>query len=112
MPAAARADEVFTALSDPTRRAVLELIGDRGDATASELARELPVSRQAVQKHLSSLAAAGLVADRRAGREVRYRLTPAPMSDAMSWMTSVGGQWDDRLAALERHLGSRSRARS
>jgi DNA-binding transcriptional ArsR family regulator len=110
MPAAARADEVFAALSDPTRRAVLELIGDRGDATASELARELPVSRQAVQKHLSSLAAAGLVADRRAGREVRYRLTPAPMSEAMSWMTSVGAQWDDRLAALRRHLATRPRA--
>jgi DNA-binding transcriptional ArsR family regulator len=106
MPAAARADEVFAALSDPTRRAVVELIGDRGDATASELARELPVSRQAVQKHLSSLAAAGLVADRRAGREVRYRLTPAPMSEAMSWMTAVGGQWDDRLAALRRHLAT------
>jgi DNA-binding transcriptional ArsR family regulator len=110
MPAAARADEVFAALSDPTRRAVLELIGDRGDATASELARELPVSRQAVQKHLASLAAAGLVADRRAGREVRYRLTPAPMSEAMSWMTSVGAQWDDRLAALRRHLATRPRA--
>ena len=73
MPAAARADEVFTALSDPTRRAVLELIGGHGEATASQLARELPVSRQAVQKHLSTLAAAGLVADRREGREVRYR---------------------------------------
>ena len=60
MPAAARADEVFTALSDPTRRAVLELIGGHGEATASQLARELPVSRQAVQKHLSSLAAAGM----------------------------------------------------
>ena len=109
MPAATPADGVFAALSDPTRRAVVELIGERGEATASELARELPVSRQAVHKHLSSLAAAGLVADRRHGREVRYRLTPAPMSQAMSWMTTVGGQWDARLAALRRHL---SRARS
>jgi DNA-binding transcriptional ArsR family regulator len=109
MPAAARADEVFAALSDPTRRAVLELIGDRGEATASQLARELPVSRQAVQKHLTSLSAAGLVAGRRAGREVLYRLTPAPMSEAMSWMASVGAQWDDRLAALAGHLAARSR---
>ena len=104
MPAAAHADEVFTALSDPTRRAVLELIGGHGEATASQLARELPVSRQAVQKHLSSLAAAGLVADRREGREVRYRITPAPMSEAMTWMATVGGEWDARLAALRRHL--------
>jgi DNA-binding transcriptional ArsR family regulator len=104
MPATTHADDVFAALSDPTRRAVLELIGTRGDATASELARELPVSRQAVHKHLSSLAAAGLVDDRREGREVRYRLTPAPMSEAMSWMAAVGGAWDARLAALRSHL--------
>jgi DNA-binding transcriptional ArsR family regulator len=95
---------VFAALSDPTRRQVLSLIGERGEASASQLARSLPVSRQAVQKHLASLAAAGLVADRRDGREVLYRLTPAPMSDAMSWMASVGAQWDERLAALNRHL--------
>jgi len=98
------AQPVFAALSDPTRRQVLSLIGERGEASASQLARSLPVSRQAVQKHLASLAAAGLVADRRDGREVLYRLTPAPMSDAMSWMASVGAQWDERLAALNRHL--------
>ena len=54
-----------------------------------------------------SLSDAGLVADRRAGREVLYRLTPAPMSEAMSWMAAVGGEWDERLAALQRHLRSR-----
>jgi DNA-binding transcriptional ArsR family regulator len=104
------AGEVFAALSDPTRREVLELIGARGEASASELARSLPVSRQAIGKHLTSLAAAGLVADRRDGREVLYRLTPAPMSEAMGWMAAVGGRWDERLAALGRHLASRSRA--
>ena len=97
-------DQVFAALSDPTRREVLELIGDQGEASATQLARSLPVSRQAINKHLASLAAAGLVADRRSGREVLYRLTPAPMSDAMGWMTSVGAEWDERLAALKRHL--------
>jgi DNA-binding transcriptional ArsR family regulator len=95
---------VFAALSDPTRRRVLELIGQHGEASASRLAASLPVSRQAVQKHLASLADAGLVADRRDGREVVYRLTPAPMSGAMSWMASVGAQWDRRLASLQRHL--------
>jgi DNA-binding transcriptional ArsR family regulator len=83
---------------------VLSLVGEQGEATASGLARELPVSRQAVQKHLASLTAAGLVASRREGREVLYRVTPAPMSDAVSWIASVGAQWDSRLAALARHL--------
>jgi DNA-binding transcriptional ArsR family regulator len=100
------ADLVFAALADPTRREVLELIGARGEASATQLARELPVSRQAVNKHLASLAAAGLVAERRDGREVLFRLTPAPMSDAMTWMATVGGEWDRRLAALRRHLGA------
>lgn len=98
-------DEVFSALADPTRRQVLELIGRRGEASASSLAAELPVSRQAIQKHLTSLAAAGLVADRRAGREVLFRVTPRPMSDAVAWMTRVGAEWDDRLDALRRSLG-------
>lgn len=97
-------DAVFGALSDPTRRRLLALLGERGAATATELALELPVSRQAVQKHLSGLAAAGLVSPARAGREVRYRLTPAPLSDAMAWMATVGAQWDTRLAALARHM--------
>ena len=85
-------DQVFAALADRTRRDVIELIGSSGEASATQLARELPVSRQAINKHLASLAAAGLVADRRAGREVLYRLTPAPMSEAMGWMTAVGAR--------------------
>ena len=85
------------------------MLGRAGEASATDLARELPVSRQAVQKHLGALADAGLVATRRSGREVLYRPTPAPMSEALAWMAEVGGQWDDRLAALERQL-SRGRA--
>jgi DNA-binding transcriptional ArsR family regulator len=110
MASATMRDAVFDALADPTRRQVLSLIGERGEATASGLARELPVSRQAVQKHLASLTAAGLVASRRDGREVLFRLTPAPMSDAVGWMAEVGGQWDTRLASLARHLGSRTKS--
>jgi DNA-binding transcriptional ArsR family regulator len=102
------ADAVFNALSDGTRRNLLARLGQLGEATATDLARELPVSRQAVQKHLGMLAAAGLVASRRSGREVLYRSTPAPMSDAMAWMAEVGGQWDERLAALERQLAKAS----
>jgi DNA-binding transcriptional ArsR family regulator len=101
------ADAVFGALADPTRRRVLALLGERGAASATDLARELPITRQAVQKHLGSLAQAGLVESSRTGREVRYRPTPAPMSEAMAWMAEVGAQWDERLAALERRLSSR-----
>jgi DNA-binding transcriptional ArsR family regulator len=107
MPAAGAgqaADAVFAALSDGTRRSLYSLLGQHGEATATDLARELPVSRQAVQKHLSTLAGAGLVATRRAGREVLYRPTPAPMSEALAWMAEVGSQWDERLAALDRQL--------
>ena len=98
------ADAVFGALSDPTRRRLLSLLDDRGEASATELARHLPVSRQAVVKHLDALGGASLVASRREGREVLFRPTPEPMSDAMAWMTTVGAQWDERLAALQREL--------
>ena len=98
------ADAVFGALSDPTRRRLLTLLDDRGEASATELARDLPVTRQAVVKQLGALSEAGLVASRRDGREVRFRPTPAPMSEAMAWMATVGAQWDRRLAALQREL--------
>ncbi len=96
---------MFGALADPTRRALLTAISDHPSATATELAAELPISRQAVLKHLTALADAGLLDRERSGREVRYRVTPEPLSDAVSWMTDVGGQWDERLAALGRQLG-------
>jgi DNA-binding transcriptional ArsR family regulator len=111
MASVAARDAVFDALADPTRRQVLSLVGEQGEATASGLARELPVSRQAVQKHLASLTAAGLVASRREGREVLYRVTPAQMSEAVDWMADVGAQWDSRLAALQRQL-SQPRSRT
>ena len=98
--------DVFGALADPTRRRLLSAISER-PATATELAGGLPISRQAVVKHLGALAEAGLLERERAGREVRYRMTPAPLSDAVSWMAHVGGQWDERLAALEGAFGGR-----
>jgi DNA-binding transcriptional ArsR family regulator len=101
-----RAGAVFGALSDPTRRTLLATIAEQPSATATELAAVLPISRQAVLKHLTALSDAGLVDRTRAGREVRYRVTPEPMSDAVSWIAEVGGQWDERLAALR--LGGRS----
>jgi DNA-binding transcriptional ArsR family regulator len=100
----ARVDAVFQALADPHRRFVLETLADRGSATVTELAAELPVTRQAVAKHLDTLRAAELVEPTRAGREIRYRLSPAPLGDALDWMERVGATWDERLAALRRHL--------
>ena len=102
-----RSAEVFAALSDPTRRRLLDHLSRRGPASATELAGALPISRQAVSKHLALLEEAGLVAGERAGRERRFRLTPAPLSEAVSWITAVGAEWDDRLDALRRQLGRR-----
>lgn len=94
---------VFGALADPTRRRLLSAIAIH-PATATELAGELPISRQAVVKHLNTLARAGLLKRERDGRDVRYRVTPEPLSDAVSWIAEVGGQWDTRLAALRSSL--------
>ena len=93
------AGAVFGALADPMRRRLLSAIAEH-PATATELATALPISRQAVAKHLSSLSQAGLLESERTGRDVRYRVTPEPLSDAVSWMAEVGGQWDERLARL------------
>jgi DNA-binding transcriptional ArsR family regulator len=96
--------DVFSALGDPTRREILQAVSARGDATATELAAVLPVTRQAVAKHLGVLAGAGLVAPRRTGRETRYVPTPEPLGDAIAWMADLGAQWDARLARLQRSV--------
>ena len=98
-------DPVFAALADPTRRQILQAVGRRGEVTATELSADLPVSRQAVVKHLQALAAAGLVGSERVGREQRFRLTPAPLDEALRWMVDVGAAWDDRLERLQRRFG-------
>jgi DNA-binding transcriptional ArsR family regulator len=106
----ARVDLVFAALADPSRRFVLERLA-RGSASQSELAGELPVTRQAVAKHLATLRDAGLVHAERHGRETRYELDSAPLGDAAAWLERVGGEWDERLVALARHVDAGERRR-
>ncbi|MFC5754144.1 ArsR/SmtB family transcription factor [Actinomadura rugatobispora] len=96
------AGEVLTALADPTRRAILEVLAARGEASATTLAAGLPVSRQAVVKHLAVLDAAGLVTAHRRGREVRYTVRPERLTAMARWMAGVAAEWDARLAAIKR----------
>jgi DNA-binding transcriptional ArsR family regulator len=95
-----RAGAVFAALADPTRRAMVRSLQAHPSLTASLLAGDLPITRQAVSKHLAALRRAGLVEGRREGRETRYVLTPAPLGEAMEWMADAGGLWDERLRRL------------
>ena len=108
---ARRVDLVFDALGDPGRRSLVQTIAARGDATATELAAELPVTRQAVAKQLSTLAEAGLLRATRSGRETRYAVTPERFGDAVAWIAEVGGRWDDRLAKLGRSVARAREAR-
>lgn len=94
--------EVLTALADPTRRLLLDALADAGRASATVLAARLPVSRQAVVKHLQVLEAAGLVTGARAGREVRYAVRPEPLDAAARWLDQRSAAWDRRLRALKR----------
>ncbi|MER5267657.1 metalloregulator ArsR/SmtB family transcription factor [Actinosynnema sp. NPDC002837] len=100
--AADEVDSVLTALVDPTRRQLLDLLAAQGETTATKLAEQLPVSRQAVVKHLAVLDAAGLVSGGRVGREVRYSVRPAALDATARWMASLAADWDRRLAAIKR----------
>jgi len=95
-------DDVLTALADPTRRQLLDVLAAYGEATATMLAAELPVSRQAVVKHLAVLGAAGLVSGDRAGREVRYTVRSQRLADTARWMAGLAADWDRRLARIKR----------
>jgi DNA-binding transcriptional ArsR family regulator len=95
-------DDLFAALADPTRRHLVERLASGGNASATALAAELPISRQAVAKHLAALGNAGLVEGHRSGRETLYELRPQRLDEAAKWIASVGAEWDDRLDRLRR----------
>ena len=103
--AEAIAEQVFTALADSTRRAILAALASGGPATATDLAARLPVTRQAIAKHLAMLAEAGLVtAESGERRRVRYRLRSAPMQVAQQFLAALARDWDSSLDALKDHL--------
>jgi DNA-binding transcriptional ArsR family regulator len=94
-------ETVLVALADPTRRQVLEALAARPAASASALARELPISRQMVLKHLGVLHDSGLVSSARAGREVLFQVRTAPLAETADWLSALAAQWDSRLADLK-----------
>ena len=98
-------DATFEALADPTRRLLLGRLRETGSLSVGELSAGLPMSRQAVTKHLDALQAAGLVRVRRAGRERLHDLEPLPLKAVEDWLRPYAEAWDQRLAALRRHLG-------
>jgi len=99
------AAQVFIALADPTRRAILAALATGGPATATDLAIRLPITRQAIAKHLALLADAGLVmAEPGERRRVRYRLRSAPMHVAQQFLAALARDWDGPLDALKEYL--------
>jgi len=94
-------ETVLGALADPTRRQVLEALAARPAASASALARELPITRQMVVKHLGVLQESGLVSSTRSGREVLFQVRTEPLAETADWLTALAAQWDSRLAALK-----------
>jgi DNA-binding transcriptional ArsR family regulator len=99
------AELVFAALADPSRRAILAALASHGPATATDLAERLPITRQAIAKHLALLTEAGLVtAEPGERRRVRYRLRSAPMRVAQQFLAALARDWDGPLDALTEHL--------
>lgn len=101
----AAAEQVFVALADPSRRAILAALASGGPATATDLAGRLPITRQAIAKHLALLSEAGLVtAELGERRRVQYRLQSAPMQVAQQFLAALARDWDSPLNALREHL--------
>jgi DNA-binding transcriptional ArsR family regulator len=102
---------VFGALADPTRRRMLDALLQEGTISVPKLTAELPITRQAVAKHLATLDQAGLIerADPHpSGREVRYRLRPGAVHGAATWLAQADAAWDERLARLKQVMEGKS----
>jgi ArsR family transcriptional regulator, cadmium/lead-responsive transcriptional repressor len=95
-------DDLWSAVGDPTRRRIVDLLLVEGDGTATTLSEHLPVTRQAVAKHLGVLERVALVRAAPAGREKRYRVDDAHLASAVAQLASVGAAWDARLQRIKR----------
>ena len=95
---------VFAALGDATRAGILRRLAREGRLSLTQLARGAPITRQAVSRHVAVLEAAGLIAARRAGRELHLTLTPASLVQAADWLAEVGAAWDGALERLARQV--------
>ena len=95
-------DDLWAAIADPSRRRVLDLLVQRGQASASWLAGQVPITRQAVSKHLVVLEQAGLIARRKEGREVLFRVDAGRLDQATRAMAEVASRWDRRLDTIKR----------
>lgn len=95
-------DDLWSAIGDPTRRRLLDLLLADGDGTATSLSEQLPVTRQAVAKHLGVLDRVGLVHGAAAGRERRYRVDDAQLARAVAQLSAVGATWDARIRRITR----------
>ena len=95
---------VFAALADPMRRSLLANLAENSPRTATQLAKEYPITRQGVLKHLHILEDARLVAVHQKGREKRYTLTPEPLGELEQWIKEIGAKWDERLLRLKAFL--------
>jgi DNA-binding transcriptional ArsR family regulator len=98
-------EAVFAAVADPTRRALLERLRASGPLSISELGEGLPMTRQAVTKHLAVLRDSGLIRVRRSGRERLHELDAEPLREVDDWLRPYAEAWDRRIEALRRHLG-------
>ncbi|WP_088832375.1 ArsR/SmtB family transcription factor [Paenibacillus tyrfis] len=103
MTAPSRKTDVFQAIADPTRRQLLSMLGER-EMPVTVISGHFPMSRTAVSKHLRILADAGLVKERKIGRETRYRLEPEPLLELKRWLTYYERYWDNKLLALQRFV--------
>ncbi|MFQ5678787.1 MAG: ArsR/SmtB family transcription factor [Gemmatimonadota bacterium] len=94
----------FEALADPTRREILERLRSFGALSLTEIAENLPITRQGVTKHLRALEACGLVQVHREGRKRMHELDPGPLRELKEWLAPYEAEWDRRLDRLHRHL--------
>ncbi|USB31797.1 metalloregulator ArsR/SmtB family transcription factor [Paenibacillus sp. YPG26] len=97
--------DIFQAIADPTRRSLLQMLAGQ-EMPVTAISGHYPISRTAVSKHLRILADAGLVIERKVGRETRYRLDPEPLTELKRWLSFYERFWDNKMAMLRNYVES------